>query len=226
MKAEIVTFENEMKYQTELMDKNKTQTLVAKEKMNETVDDCIRLLTEHKAIMNAKFDEINQAHQKAHATHLENFQLAVGQLRSSLEQGENILERNINVEILQTKEVIVGRCEDLLNAKKPEIYKPPRVNYVVEQKMDILDRVIVNHTDPSSALVVKLCEKIGEQNETYFTIKTRDSEGRLSYNKDDHIKCDIRTSTGDSLETDPEIEDKEDASYRVKYTPHRLDYMI
>lgn len=113
-----------------------------------------------------------------------------------------------------------------MNVKKPEIYKPPRVNYVVEQKMDILDRVIVNHTDPSSALVVKLCEKIGEQNETYFTIKTRDSEGRLSYNKDDHIKCDIRTSTGDSLETDPEIEDKEDGSYRVKYTPHRLDYMI
>ena len=221
MKAQIVTFENEMKYQTELMDKNKTQTLAAKEKMNETVDDCIRLLTEHKAIMNAKFDEINQAHQKAHATHLENFQLAVGQLRSSLEQGENILERNINVEILQTKAVIVGRCEDLLNAKKPEIYKPPRVNYVVEQKMDILDRVVVNHTDPSSTLVVQLCETIGEQNETYFTILTRDSEGRQSYNKDDHIKCDIRTSTGDSLETDLEIEDNEDGSYTVKYTPHR-----
>ncbi|XP_022780072.1 protein lin-41-like, partial [Stylophora pistillata] len=96
-----------------------------------------------------------------------------------------------------------------------------RVNYVVEQKMDILDRVVVNHTDPSSTLVVQLCETIGEQNETYFTIITRDSEGRQSYNKDDHIKCDIRTSTGDSLETDLEIEDNEDGSYTVKYTPHR-----
>ena len=220
VKAEVVILENEMKNQTELMNKNKTQISAAREKMNETVDDCIRLLTEHKASMNAKFDEINQAHQKAHATHLENFQLAVAQLKSSLEQGENILERNINAEILQTKPVIIGRCEDLLNAKKPEIYKPPRVHYAVEQKLDISDRVVVSHTDPSSTLVERWQEKVEEQNETYFTIITRDSEERPCYNEDDYIKCDIRTLTGDSFETaDLKIEDKEDGSYKVRYTP-------
>ena len=62
VKAEVVILENEMKDQTELMNKNKTQISAAREKMNETVDDCIRLSTEHKASMNAKFDEINQAH--------------------------------------------------------------------------------------------------------------------------------------------------------------------
>ena len=221
VKAEVVILENEMKNQTELMNKNKTQISAAREKMNETVDDCIRLLTEHKASMNAKFDEINQAHQKAHATHLENFQLAVAQLKSSLEQGENILERNINAEILQTKPVIIGRCEDLLNAKKPEIYKPPRVHYAVEQKLDILDRVVVSHTDPSSTFVKRFCqEKVEEQNKRCFFIITRDSEERRCYNEDDCIKCDIRTSTGDSFETaDLEIEDKEDGSYIVEYTP-------
>ena len=220
VKAEVVIFENEMKHQMELMDENKTQISAAREKMNETVDDCIRLLTEHKASMNAKFDEINQAHQKAHATHLENFQLAVAQLKSSLEQGENILERNINAEILQTKPVIIGRCEDLLNAKKTEIYKPPRVHYVIEQKLDISDRVVVSHTDPSSTLVNGLSEKVEEQNETYFFIITRDSEERQCYNEADCIKCDIRTSTGDSFETaDLKIEDNEDGSYMVEYTP-------
>ena len=221
VKAEVVILENEMKNQTELMNKNKTQISAAREKMNETVDDCIRLLTEHKASMNLKFDEINQAHQKAHATHLENFQLAVAQLKSSLEQGENILERNINAEILQTKPVIIGRCEDLLNAKKPEIYKPPRVHYAVEQKLDILNRVVVSHTDPSSTLVKRFCqEKVEEQNKTYFFIITRDSEERLCYNEDDCIKCDIRTLTGDSFETaDLKIEDKEDGNYMVEYTP-------
>ena len=222
VKAEVVILENEMKNQTELMNKNKTQISAAREKMNETVDDCIRLLTEHKASMNAKFDEINQAHQKAHATHLENFQLAVAQLKSSLEQGENILERNINAEILQTKPVIIGRCEDLLNAKKPEIYKPPRVHYAVEQKLDILDRVVVSHTDPSSTLVKRWQEKVEEQNKRYFFIITRDSEERRCYNEDDCIKCDIRTLTGDSFETaDLEIEDKEDGSYILEYTPPR-----
>ena len=159
VKVGVFILENEMKDQTELMNKNKTQISAAREKMNETVDDCIRLLTEHKASMNAKFDEINQAHQKAHATNLENFQLAVAQLKSSLEQGENILERNINAEILQTKPVIIGRCEDLLNAKKPEIYKPPRVHYAVEQKLDILDRVVVSHTDPSSTFVKRFVRR-------------------------------------------------------------------
>ena len=221
VKAEVVILENEMKNQTELMNKNKTQISAAREKMNETVDDCIRLLTEHKASMNAKFDEINQAHQKAHATHLENFQLAVAQLKSSLEQGENILERNINAEILQTKPVIIGRCEDLLNAKKPEIYKPPRVHYAVEQKLDILDRVVVSHTDPSSTFVKRFCqEKVEEQNKRCFFIITRDSEERLCYNEDDCIKCDIRTSTGDSFETaDLKIEDNKDGCYIVEYTP-------
>ena len=220
VKAEVVILENEMKNQTELMNKNKTQISAAREKMNETVDDCIRLLTEHKASMNAKFDEINQAHQKAHATHLENFQLAVAQLKSSLEQGENILERNINAEILQTKPVIIGRCEDLLNAKKPEIYKPPRVHYAVEQKLDISDRVVVSHTDPSSTFVERWQEKVEEQKKTYFTIITRDSEETPCYNEDDYIKCDIRTLTGDSFETaDLKIEDKEDGSYKVGYTP-------
>ena len=221
VKAEVVILENEMKDQTELMNKNKTQISAAREKMNEAVDDCIRLLTEHKATMNAKLYEINQAHQKAHATHLENFQLAVAQLKSSLEQGENILERNINAEILQTKPVIIGRCEDLLNAKKPEIYKPPRVHYAVEQKLDISDRVVVSHTDPSSTLVKRFCqEKVEEQNKTYFFIITRDSEERLCYNEDDCIKCDIRTLTGDSFETaDLKIEDNEDGSYMVEYTP-------
>ena len=221
VKAEVVILENEMKDQTELMNKNKTQISAAREKMNETVDDCIRLLTEHKASMNAKFDEINQAHQKAHATHLENFQLAVAQLKSSLEQGENILERNINAEILQTKPVIIGRCEDLLNAKKPEIYKPTRVHYAVEQKLDISDRVVVSHTDPSSTLVKRFCqEKVEEQKKTHFFIITRDSEQRLYYNEDDCIKCDIRTLTGDSFETvHLKIEDKEDNSYKVRYKP-------
>ena len=221
VKAEVVIFENEMKNQTELMNKNKTQISAAREKMNETVDDCIRLLTEHKASMNAKFDKINQAHQKAHATRLENFQPAVAQLKSSLEQGENIIERNINAEILQTKPVIIGRCEDLLNAKKLKIYKSPRVHYAVEQKLDILDRVVVSHTDPSSTLVKRFCqEKVEEQKKTYFFIITRDSEERPCYNEDDCIKCDIRTLTGDSFETaDLEIEDKEDGSYIVEYKP-------
>ena len=218
VKAEVVIYENQMKEETDLMDKSKLEISAARKKMTQTVDDCIRILTEHKSAMNAMFDEISLKQQKAHATHLETLQFAVTQLKSSVDQGEKILERNINAEILGTKQVIIGRCEELVNAKKPEIYKPPHVNYVVENKMDILDRVVVNNTDPLLSLVDGQCEKeIEEMRETSFTIVTRYSGGIHCYNEDDHIKVDIQTPPGDKLKT--KIKDSKDGKYKVTYTP-------
>ena len=60
-------------------------------------------------------------------------------MKSYVERGESILERNISAEILQTNQAIVGRCEELLNASRPEIYKPPHVRYILEKKLHILD---------------------------------------------------------------------------------------
>ncbi len=218
VKAEVVIYENLMKKETELMDKNKTELSAAQKSMTETVDDCIRNLMEHKSAMNAMFDEINLEQQKAHATQLENFQFAVTQLNSSVEQGESILERNIYAEILETKQVIIGRCEELLNARKPEIYKPPHIHYIVENKADILDQVVVSNTDPSLSLVEGQCEKeIDDKTETSFTIVTRDSDGIQCYHGNDHIKVDIQTPTGEKLKT--EIKDSKDGKYTVTYTP-------
>ena len=218
VKAEVVIYENQMKEETELMDKSKLEISAARRKMTQTVDDCIRILTEHKSAMNEMFDEINAEQHKAHATHLETLQFAATQLKSSVDQGEKILERNINAEILGTKQVIIGRCQELLNTKKPEIYKPPHVNYVVENKMDILDRVVVNNTDPSLSLVDGQFEKeIEQMTETGFTIVTRDSGGIHCYNEDDHIKVDLQTPSGDKLKT--EIKDSKDGKYTVTYTP-------
>ncbi|KAL9963542.1 hypothetical protein ACROYT_G027060 [Oculina patagonica] len=218
IKAEVVVYENHMKKETELMEKSKTEISAAQRKMTETVDDCIRILTEHKLAMNTKFNEISQAQLKAHATQIENFQFAVTQLKSSVEQGERILERNINAEILQTKQVIIVRCEELLNAKKPEIYKPPHVHYIVENKADILDRVVVSKTDPLQSLVEGQCEKeIEEMTETSFTIVTRDLDGVQCCHGDDHIKVSIQTPSGDELKT--EIKDCNYSKHTVTYTP-------
>ena len=216
VKTEVAVYENHMKEEQELMDKSELEISAAQRKMVETVDNCFRILTEHKLYMNAKFDEINQAQQKAHATQLENFQFAITQLKSSVEQGENILERNISAEILQTKQVIIGRCEELLNARKPEIYKPPHVHYMVENITTILDRVVASETDPSLSVVY--CEKeTEEKTQTKLTIATRDSEEIQCYNGDDHIKVDIESPTGSKSTT--EIADSKDGKYTVMYTP-------
>jgi len=218
VKTQVAVYENQMKKQNEFMAKSKLEISAAQRRMTGTVDKCIRILTDHKAAMNAKFDEINQAQQKAHTTQLENFQFAVTQLKRSVEQGQNILERNINVEILQTKQVIIGHCEELLNARKPEIYKPPHVLYMVENITTICDRVIVSNTDSLLSLVKGHCDKeIEEKTETSFTIVNRDSNGRQCYNEDDHIKVDIESPTGSKSNT--EITDSKDGKYTVTYRP-------
>ena len=221
VKTQVAVYENQMKKGKELMDKSELEISAAQRKMTETVDNCIRILTEHKSAMNAKFDEINQAQQKAHATQLENFQFAVTQLKSSDEQGENILERNISAEILQTKQVIIERCEELWNARKPEMYKPPHVHYMVENITTICDRVIVSNTDSSLSIVEGHCDKeTEEKTETSFTIVTRDSNGIQCYNGDDRIKVDIESPTGSKSTT--EITDSKDGKYTVTYRPERV----
>ena len=218
VKTEVSVYENEMKEGKKLMNKSKLEISAAQRKMTETVDNCIRILTEHKSVMEAKFAEINQAQQKAHETQLENFQFAITQLKSFVEQGENILERNINAEILQTKEIIIGRCEDLLNARKPEVYKPPQVHYMVENVTTICDRVIVSNTEYSLSIAEGHCDKdTEEKTETSFTITTRDSNGMQCYNEDDHIKVDIESPAGRKSAT--KLTDSKDGKYTVTYRP-------
>ena len=207
-----------MKKEKELMGKSELEISAAQRKMTETVDNCIRILTEQKSAVNAKFDEINQAQQNAHAAKLGHFQFAVTQLKSSVEQGENILKRKISSEIYQMKQFIIGRCEELLNARKPDSYEPLHVGYVVENIMTISDRVTVSKTDSSLSIVEGQCEKgTEEKTETSFTIVTRDSNGIQCYNGGDHIKVEIESPTG--RKSTSEITDSTDGKYTVTYTP-------
>ena len=106
-------------------------------------------------------------------------------------------------EILRTNQTFIGRCEELLNAKKPEIYKPPHVHYIPENKLHILDRIVVSNTDPSMSLAERQStNEVMEGKETHFTIVTRDSDGLQCYQESDVIKVHILTPVGDQLKTD------------------------
>ena len=218
VKAEAVIYENEIRKQTELMDKNKSEILCAEKKMTDAVEELIRNLREHERTMKAKFAEIYEVQQKQHATRLENFELVLTQLKSCVKRGESILERNITAEILQTNQTIVERCEELLNARKPAIYKPPHVHYMVENKVNILNRIVVSVTDPSLSIAEGLYQKkVKEKRQTNFTIVTRDLDGLQCYYEDDFINVNISTPTGDQLKT--EVKDTKDGNYTVTYEP-------
>ena len=231
VKAETVIYENEIRKQTELMDKTKNEILSAEKKMTDAVEERIRELREHERVMKAKFAEIYEAQQKHHATRLENFELVLTQLQSCIERGESALERNVSAEILQTNQIIVGRCEELLNVTKPDIYKPPHVHYIIENQLNPgLDRIVVSHTDPLLSLAeVDSQELVREKTVANFVIVTRDSGGKQCYHEDDQVKVNIITPADDQLET--EIKDTKDGKYTVTYTPqcvgqHRVEIQV
>ncbi|XP_068675723.1 E3 ubiquitin-protein ligase TRIM71-like [Montipora foliosa] len=230
VKAEIVRYESEIKKQTDLRNKNKIEILNEEKKMTDTVEKLIRDLREHERKMKDKFREIYEAEQKHHATRLENFELVATQLKSCLERCQSSLERNFSVEILQTNHAILGRCNELLNARKPDLYMSPHIHYLVEKKLNLMDRVVVTKTDPSKCLAEGQDSKeVKERKETYFVIVTKDSEGFQCYQQDDKIKVDILTPEGDQLKTD--IKDTKHGKYTVTYTlqcagQHRVEILV
>ena len=202
VKAETIISDDRIRKQTELMEKSRNEVISAENTMTDAVDECIRQLQEHKKTMKAKFAEIYQAQQKHHATHLETLELVLSQQKSCVEQGESIVERNMSAEILHTNRAIIGRCEELLSASKPEIYKPSHVHYLVEGKVKILDRVVASETDPLMTLVnIENHEENREKMVTNFTIATRNSDGEQCYHAEDEVEANILTPVGDQLET-------------------------
>ncbi|XP_068727395.1 E3 ubiquitin-protein ligase TRIM71-like [Montipora capricornis] len=228
--AEIVRYESEIKKQTDLRNKNRIEILNEEKKMTDTVEKLICDLREHERKMKDKFREIYEAEQKHHATRLENFELLATQLKSCFERCQSILDRNLSVEILQTNHAILGRCNELLNVRKPDLYMSPHVHYLVGKKLDLMDRVVVTKTDPSKCLAEGQDSKEEkERKETYFVIVTKDFEGFQCYQQDDKIKVDILTPEGDQLKTD--IKDTKDGKYTVTYTPqgagqHRVEIFV
>ena len=215
LKAEILLYENEIKKQTELKDKNVTDIMNAEKKMTDSVEEWIRDLREHEKKMKQKFREIYEAEQKQHETRLENLELITTQLKGCAERGQDVSKRNISAEILQTNHTILQRCDELINTRKSDRYKSPYLNYFVKTKFDILDQILFTKTDSSMCLAEFDYSEIGR--ESNFVVVTRDSEGLQCYQLDDQIEVDILTTEGDHLKT--ELKDSKDGKYTVTYTP-------
>ena len=216
VKAEILEYENKIKKQTELKDKNVADIMKAERKMTDTVEKVIHDLREHEKEMKLKFRNLYDAEQKQHSTRLENLELIITQLKSCAERGQGILERNVSTEILHSNPAILGRSDELLRAKKPDIYKSPNVNYLFDKRCALFDQILASKTDPGSIYLAEDHDhEIGK--ESTFVVVTRDSDGLQCYQQNDKIKVDILTPEGDHLK--PELKDSKDGKYTVTYTP-------
>ena len=133
VKAEIFSYDHQIKKQTELKNQTIANIINAEKKMTDTLEELIGDLREHKKKMKDKFRDIYEAKQKQHAARLENLEMINTQLKSFVERGQGILERNISAEILQTNPAIIGRCDELLNTRKANVYNSPYLHYFADK---------------------------------------------------------------------------------------------
>ena len=105
----------------------------------------------------------------------------------------------MSAEIPQANSAILSRCDELLNATTPDVYKSPNLNSLVEEKLDFLDKIRVTKTDRSVCRAECQDSQIGK--ESNFVVVIRDSQGLQCYQQDDLVNVDILTPEGDHLTT-------------------------
>ena len=158
VKAKITACNTDMKKANERFEKCKEEILAAQSKVTATVEELVTVLREHETAMRTKLNDIYEALQKEHAIQQKNFELFTSQLKSSMEYGKAIIERNIAPEISQAKQAFIGRCKELLNGDKQEIKKFPYVDYVTNEedlqnvRCSVLGHVVCRSAEPTRSI--------------------------------------------------------------------------
>ena len=134
IKAKAVSVERKMKEQTNLMLKSQEEIRSAEMKMDEAVEETIRLLNEHRQDVKMKLFEIREAQQKEHENRINHFQMVATQIEKSAKNGEVFLQKIRGSEILESEcAAFLSGFARLLNDVEMEIYKPRRVAYQVQE---------------------------------------------------------------------------------------------
>ena len=212
MKADMADYEIQMEKTTELWRKSREKIAAARNNVQTTVEELIRVLRKHETDMVTKLDVLDGAEQRNHATQLEHFQACVIQFKTSVEHCEVILERNSSFEILQAQQDVIERCKGLIKATKMDIYKPTHVNYLVNEdyvqnvRSAVPGQVEVSTTNPLRSVAEGKGLAKGEAGrQSCLKIVTNDSDGKQCYSEIDQIKVKVQSPSG------------EDLGYRVRY---------
>ena len=224
-KVEIVAVDGKINKQIELRKKSKPRIAAAENKVTETVEELIQVLRDHEKTVKEKLTETDEKQEKDYIAQLQKLQMLATELKTSVEQGEDIFERDIAVEILEGENVVFAPCKELVSqSQKIQVHKPEDVNYVVntgnvtalkELVQLRLDQVVVNDHSQSVA-EGKGLKKAEQGAEANFTVTTRDSERKQFYSEQEQVTVTISSPTG---EEEVQITDCKDGNYTVHYKP-------
>jgi len=117
---EITVSEDEMKKNEDIFYSRKKELRAARKNVKAIVKKLIKDLKQHEKEMLTKINDISRHQKNRHASKQRRLELLVTQLRSPVEHGKCVLERNVDMEIVKEQKAIIGRCKDLLNSKETE----------------------------------------------------------------------------------------------------------
>ena len=227
VREKLVTVESKILEQTELMKKSEDEICAAERKVTKTVQEIIRIAKEHETAVKTNLAEIRVTQQRNYAAEIGNVQLLAAQLKSSVEYGEDIIQRSIGPEILQAGHAVLGRCEELLTTQDIEVCTPQHVVYCVNVKAMntvrglVPGQVFETNTDPSqSSAEGRGLIEAEAGTETSFTVTTRDSKGSQCHDEQDQLTVIVRSQKGEEEET--KIDDCKNGSYVVRYKPRSV----
>lgn len=225
MKVDMADYERQMEKTKESLRLSREKILAARNNVQTTVEELVRVLRNHEDAMVSKLDVLDKAEQRDHATQLEHFQTCVTQFKTSVEDCEAILKGNSSFEVMKAQQNVIERCKGLIKATKMDIYKPSHVSYKVNEDYiqnvgsAVPGQVVVSNTNPLRSVAEGRGLKEGEAGRNSdFTIRTNDSDGKQCYSEIDQITVKVQSPSGEDLEN--KVKNHGNGKRSVTFTPN------
>ena len=202
-----------------------------KRDVQRTVDNLIANIEAKKQTIFAAVDDQTKKSLESLTTQKTESENQIQIIKSSLDKADKVLARSTNAEVVQVKKSL----ETILKGVHPETTKPterdpkdlPTLVFVPNPKMlktvnteEVGTLKTLQQTEASQSVAEGNGIKEGTvEVEAQFVLTTRNAEGRQCYNKHDHVTVEIRDEQGRGCATEVRINDNQDGSYKISYSP-------
>ena len=194
----------------------------ATEEIHRTAERNIELIRQHEASMIERLMKQKDTFDAAFSNTMTGLGKKLNETVSSLDFGNEVLERNNLPEILNVEEVLKQRFQKLMEPCAFSLkVNYSAVKYVSNDMSSLRDspgKLITTNTEPSSTMVdgMGLTEAVQGEKCT-FTVITNDSLGNKTYSEIDRVEvCIQSTQTRENVKVN--ITDSKDGCYKVSYS--------
>ncbi|XP_078364698.1 E3 ubiquitin-protein ligase TRIM45-like [Oculina patagonica] len=196
----------------------------ATEEVHRAAERNIELIRQHEECVTEQLMKHKETSETAFSNTTTGLDAKLIEIQSSLDFGNDVLERNNLPEILNVEEVLERRFQELLEpcavSTKVNLYSV--VKYVPNDLSSLKDspgKLFTTNTEPSLSLADGKGLTEGREGEDCtFTVITKDSQGENTYSEiDGFCVCIKSQQTGTTLKAN--ITDSQDGCYKVSYKP-------